>query len=285
MWLRLEHEWKMECTRVCVDNEHEAWDISLLVVPSKSWFYLRIDHGDSSNILEDSDAPNEVVIHVHFVRAWDGKPRTWPTVIGYDWAPYEVRQISSSFYSRCPFKDLAGHVFLVKAAKDASHFKLAICQMTERVCHGRENYVSDFFYAYATMFKDLKRGGDLKKTISEQTSSRAPLTAIAPKTTTPTQRTHPPPTVLDVPTANFARSFPSAAKKVMEAIHLSSDPTQKRKNRSKPVREPSTLSKHSKRALPDDPPLFGPLDTISWVAKRIHFDLFAKEKDLVKGMT
>ncbi|BAT82093.1 hypothetical protein VIGAN_03205000 [Vigna angularis var. angularis] len=28
--------------------------------------------------------------------------------------------------------------------------------MTERVCHGRGNYPTDFFYVYATMFKDLK---------------------------------------------------------------------------------------------------------------------------------
>ncbi|KOM41448.1 hypothetical protein LR48_Vigan04g164600 [Vigna angularis] len=43
-----------------------------------------------------------------------------------------------------------------EAAEDAKHFKLAICQMTERVCHGRGNYPTDFFYVYATMFKDLK---------------------------------------------------------------------------------------------------------------------------------
>ncbi|KOM55385.1 hypothetical protein LR48_Vigan10g127700 [Vigna angularis] len=112
--------------------------------------------GNSSDLLVDSDAPDEVPIHVDSTGAWDGKPCAWPTIPGYDWAPQEVRQILSSFYHRQPFRDLIGHICLVKAAEDAKHFKLAICQMTERVCHGRGDYPSDFFYVYATMFKDLK---------------------------------------------------------------------------------------------------------------------------------
>ncbi|KOM45688.1 hypothetical protein LR48_Vigan06g099400 [Vigna angularis] len=112
--------------------------------------------GNSSDLLVDSDAPEEVVIHVDSSSAWDGKPRVWPVVPGYDWAPHEVRQISSSFHHRRPFRDLIGNISLVKVAEDARHFKLAICQMTERVCHDRGNYPTDFFYVYATMFKDLK---------------------------------------------------------------------------------------------------------------------------------
>ncbi|KOM41485.1 hypothetical protein LR48_Vigan04g168300 [Vigna angularis] len=80
--------------------------------------------GNSSDLLEDSDAPEEVAINVDSTDAWDGKLRA------------------------C--------IYLVKAAEDAAHFKLAVCQMTERVCHGRGNYPTDFFYVYATMFKDLK---------------------------------------------------------------------------------------------------------------------------------
>ncbi|KOM39772.1 hypothetical protein LR48_Vigan03g315400 [Vigna angularis] len=117
---------------------------------------IATNSGNSSDLLADSNAPEEVVINVDSSGAWDGKPRNWPVVADYDWAPHEVRQISSSFYHRRPFKDFASSVCLVKAAEDASHFKLAVCQMTERVCHGRENYPPDFFYAYATMFKDLK---------------------------------------------------------------------------------------------------------------------------------
>ncbi|KOM52078.1 hypothetical protein LR48_Vigan09g073700 [Vigna angularis] len=111
---------------------------------------------NSSDLLVDSDAPEEVAINVDSTDAWDGKPRVWPVVPGYDRAPHEVRQIPSSFYHRRPFKDLMGNISLVKAAEDATHFKLAICQMTERVCHGRGRYPNDFFYVYATMFKDLK---------------------------------------------------------------------------------------------------------------------------------
>lgn len=28
--------------------------------------------------------------------------------------------------------------------------------MTKRVCHGREEYASEFFYVYSTLFRDLK---------------------------------------------------------------------------------------------------------------------------------
>ncbi|KOM58054.1 hypothetical protein LR48_Vigan11g108700 [Vigna angularis] len=75
---------------------------------------------NSSDLLADSDAPEEVANHVDSSGAWDGKPRVWPVV------------------------------------PDARHLKLVVCQMTERVCHDRGNYPTDFFYAYATMFKDLK---------------------------------------------------------------------------------------------------------------------------------
>ncbi|KOM34851.1 hypothetical protein LR48_Vigan02g100100 [Vigna angularis] len=112
--------------------------------------------GNSSDLLADSDASEDVDIHVDSSGAWDGKPRVWPVVPGYDWAPHEVRQISSSFHHRCPFRELISNICLVKAAADARHFKLAICQMTELVCHDRGNYPTDFFYVYATMFKDLK---------------------------------------------------------------------------------------------------------------------------------
>ncbi|KOM57469.1 hypothetical protein LR48_Vigan11g050200 [Vigna angularis] len=112
--------------------------------------------GNSSDLLVDSDAPNEVAIHVDSTGAWDGKPRAWPPVPGYEWVPHEVRQFPSSFYDRQAFRNLISHICLVKTAADAKHFKLAICQRTERVYHGRGNYPSDFFYVYATMFKDLK---------------------------------------------------------------------------------------------------------------------------------
>ncbi|KOM47816.1 hypothetical protein LR48_Vigan07g152000 [Vigna angularis] len=112
--------------------------------------------GNSSNLLADSDAPDEVPIHVDSTGAWDRKLRAWPPVPGYEWVPNEVRQLPSTFYDRQAFRNLLPHVCLVKSAEDAKHFKLAFCQRTERVCHGRGNYPTDFFYVYATMVKDLK---------------------------------------------------------------------------------------------------------------------------------
>ncbi|KOM40247.1 hypothetical protein LR48_Vigan04g044500 [Vigna angularis] len=419
--------------------------------------------GNSSDLLADSDATEEVVINLDSTDAWDGKPRNWPVVVGYDWAPHEVRQISSSFHHRRPLKDFAGSVSLVMAAEDASHFKLAVCQMTERVCHGPENNPTDFFYAYATMFKDLKvlmpfsdfqmgvlrelnvaptqlhpngwafmqafsaictglalyptpgaflyffhvqphpskpwvslrtigsrhllslfnssykdfkgdffkvvplevgyqsfcfpdgrakfpfywtnnprkviswprsrmtpedldlisqlsqlppkssshtligflsnknlpsnvfdylskmdpaksstfarlfaqRGGDVRK--PGGSSSCAPTTAVVPATSLPIQKAPPPPPTAEVPTPNSARR---PADKAPPA-----EPIPKKKGKRKVVRELSAESKHAKRSLPDGPPLSGPLSPNSWVAKRIHFDLFAEEKALVSGMT
>ncbi|KOM35252.1 hypothetical protein LR48_Vigan02g140200 [Vigna angularis] len=396
--------------------------------------------------------------------AWDGKPRDWPVVPGYDWVPHKVRQISSTFYHRRPFRDLASSVCLVKAAEDASHFKLAVCQMIERVCHGRGNYPTDFFYAYATMFKDLKvllpfsyfqmsvlrelnvaptqlhpngwafmqafsavciglalyptpgaflyffhvqphptkpwvslrtignrhllsffnssykdfkgnffkvvpleagyksfcfpdgrakfpfywtnnskkviswpksrmtpedldlinqlsqlppksssrvlidflnnknlpsnvfdylskmdpaksstfarlfaqRRGDVRKTIGGS-SSRAPTTTAIPATSLLVQKAPPPPPAAEV-------QSPKSVRRPVDKVQQS-EPIPKKKGKQKVVRESSASSKRSKRALPDGPPLSRPLSPNSWVAKRIHFDLFAEEKALVKGMT
>ncbi|KAG2380773.1 uncharacterized protein HKW66_Vig0201450 [Vigna angularis] len=59
----------------------------------------------------------------------------------------------------------------------------------------------------------------------------------------------------------------------------------KKKGKRKAARETSAESKHAKRSLPDGPPLPSLLNPNSWVAKRLHFDLFAEEKALVSGMT
>ncbi|KOM56733.1 hypothetical protein LR48_Vigan10g262500 [Vigna angularis] len=363
--------------------------------------------GNSSDLLVDSDAPDEVAIHVDSTGAWDGKPQAWPPVPGYEWVPHEVRQLPSSFYDRQAFRNLINHICLVKTAADARHFELAICQRTERVCHGRGNYPYDFFYIYATMFKDLKvllpfsdfqmgvlrtlnvaptqlhpngwafmqafsaicsglalkltpaaflysfhvqphpskpwvsfrttqdpwkvlswpkpqmtpedldlinqlcqlppksscrvligflgnkslpsnvfdylskmdpsknstfarlfaqRGGEVRK--SGGSSSHAPPPAVAPDTSRPTQQTSVPPPVEVVPD---------------QAPPIESHP--KKKAKRKAAREASVESQPAKRLLPDGPPLPGLLSPNSWVAKRLHFDLFAEEKTLVSGMT
>ncbi|KOM31953.1 hypothetical protein LR48_Vigan01g150900 [Vigna angularis] len=389
--------------------------------------------GNSSDLLVDSDAPDEVAIHVDSTGTWDGKPRAWPPVPGYDWVPHEVRQLPSSFYDRQAFRNLINHICLVKTAADARHFKLAICQRTERVCHGRGNYPNDFFYVYATMFKDLKlhpngsafmqefsaicsglalkptstaflyffhvqphpskpwvslrtvgnkhlltlynssykdfknhffkvvptetgyqslcssaqeakfpfywtrdprkvlswpkpqmtpedldlinqlcqlppksscrvligflgnknlpsnvfdylskmdpsknstfarlfaqRGGEVRK--PGGSSSHAPSTVVAPATSRPTQQTSvPPPPVEVVPD---------------QAPPIESHP--KKKAKRKAAREASAESQQAKRRMPDGPPLPGLLSPNSWVAKRLHFNLFTEEKTLVSGMT
>ncbi|KOM50448.1 hypothetical protein LR48_Vigan08g127500 [Vigna angularis] len=349
--------------------------------------------GNSFDLLVDSDAPEEVAIHVDSTGAWDGKLRAWPTVPGYDWVPQEVRQISSSFHHRQPFRDLIGHISLVKAAVDARHFKLAICQMTERVCHDRGNYPTDFFYVYATMFKDLKvllpfsdfqmgvlrtlnvaptqlhpngwafmqafsaicSGLALKPTpaaflyffhvqphlskpwVSLRTVGNKHLLSLynssykdfkghffKPQMTPEdldliNQLCQLPPksscrvligflgnknlpsNVFDYlskmdPSKNstFARLFAqrggetSNPPPAVEIVPDQAPPVEsnlKKKGKRKVAREASAESKHAKRRMPDGPPLPGLLSPNSWVAKRLHFELFTEEKALVSGMT
>ncbi|KOM49809.1 hypothetical protein LR48_Vigan08g063600 [Vigna angularis] len=333
--------------------------------------------GNSSDLLADSDAPEEVVINVDSSGAWDGKPRNWPVVAGYDWAPHEVRQISSSFYHRRPFRDFASSVCLVKAAKDASHFKLVVCQMIERVCHGRENYPTDFFYAYATMFKDLKvllpfsdfqmgvlrelnvaptelhpngwafisykdfKGhffkvvpleagyqsfcfpdgqakflfywtNNPKKVISwpklrmtpEDLDLISQLSLLPPKSSSRTligflRNKNLPSNVFDGSRKEQHLRSPvrseegnvrktrggSSRAPTTAVVPATSLPIQKAQTPPPTAKESSAESKRAKRSLPNSPPLSRSLSPNTWVAKRIHFDLFAEEKALVSGMT
>lgn len=39
--------------------------------------------------------------------------------------------------------------------RDSTDISLVVCRSNERVCHGREGYALDFFYAYITLFRDL----------------------------------------------------------------------------------------------------------------------------------
>ncbi|XP_017422236.1 uncharacterized protein LOC108331807 [Vigna angularis] len=139
------------------------------------------------------------------------------------------------------------------------------------------DYLSKMDPAKSSTFARLfaQRGGDVRK--PGGSSSCAPTTAVVPATSLPIQKAPPPPPTAEVPTPNSARR---PADKAPPA-----EPIPKKKGKRKVVRELSAESKHAKRSLPDGPPLSGPLSPNSWVAKRIHFDLFAEEKALVSGMT
>ncbi|KOM26287.1 hypothetical protein LR48_Vigan247s000500 [Vigna angularis] len=79
-------------------------------------------------------------------------------------------------------------------------------------------------------------------------SSRAPTTAVVPATSLPVQKALPPPPAVEVPSPN--------------SPHRPAD------------KAPQSESIPKKSLSPN-----------SWVAKRIHFDLFAEEKALFSGMT
>ncbi|KOM40972.1 hypothetical protein LR48_Vigan04g117000 [Vigna angularis] len=213
--------------------------------------------GNSSDLLVDSDAPDEVAIHVDSTGAWDGKPRAWPPVLGYEWVPHEVRQLPSSFYDRQAFRNLIPHVCLVKSAVDARHFKLA------------PYYLSKMDPSKNSTFTRLfaQRGGDVRK--PGGSSSHAPSAAAKPVTPRPAQQVSIPPPPVET---------------VADPAPPSKSPP-KKKGKRKAARETSAESKHAKRSLPDGPPLPSLLSPNSWVAKHLHFDHFAEDKALVSGMT
>ncbi|KOM34366.1 hypothetical protein LR48_Vigan02g051600 [Vigna angularis] len=318
-----------------------------------------LDQGNSADLLEDNDVPEEVAIHVDSVGAWDDKPRDWPVVPGYDWAPPDVRQISSSFYHRRPFRELAGKVCLVKVAEDATHFKLVMCKMTKRRAEcGSHPAAFERLGVYESVlyrvsYKDFKGNffkvvpleagytsfcfpderakfpfywtNNPKKVISWPKSRMTPeeLDLISQLSQLPRKSSsrvlisflnnknlHS--NVFDYLTemdpaksSTFAHLFAQRGGEIRKTVEGSSSrtsttvailvtslPIQKtqlpplvKKGKRKAARESSVSSKRSKRALPDGPPLSRPLSSNSWVTKRIHFDLFAEEKDLVKGMT
>ncbi|KOM34958.1 hypothetical protein LR48_Vigan02g110800 [Vigna angularis] len=110
---------------------------------------------NSSRLLEDS-GKEEVGINVDYAGAWDGRSEALPDVVGYDWAPHRVKLYASSVITKRTLKELVNRLSFVKAAGDADFFKLALCQLNERACHGQEGYASNFFYAYSYLFRDLR---------------------------------------------------------------------------------------------------------------------------------
>ncbi|KOM25383.1 hypothetical protein LR48_Vigan102s004100 [Vigna angularis] len=246
--------------------------------------------GNSSDLLVDSDAPEEVAIYVDSTGAWDGRPRDWPPIPGYDCVPHEVRQIPSSFYNRDSFRNLITRTCLVKNSDDARRFKLAICQRTERLppkssCRvligflGNKNLPANVFdylskidpsrnNTFARLF--AQRGGNVRK--PSGSASPAPSVVAPPATSHNIQRTLTPPATVEVPPQQSSPAPPPEAK-------------HKKKGKRKAARETSTESNRSKRHLPDGPPLTGLLSPNVWVAKRLQFNLLSEEKTLVSGLT
>ncbi|KOM38098.1 hypothetical protein LR48_Vigan03g148000 [Vigna angularis] len=128
-----------------------------------------------------------------------------------------------------------------------------------------QDYLSKMDPSKSSTFARLfaQSGGDIRKTGGSSSF--------------PVQKAPPPPPAVDVPPPNSPR-HPVDTAPLSESIP-------KKKNKRKVVRESFAESKRAKRILPDGLPLSGSLSANTWVAKRIHFDLFTEEQALVNGMT
>ncbi|KOM33997.1 hypothetical protein LR48_Vigan02g014700 [Vigna angularis] len=239
--------------------------------------------GNSSDLLVDSDAPDEVAIHVDSTGAWDGKPRSpvVPTETGYQSFCTLTGEAKFPFYwTRDPRKVLSWPK--PQMAPEDLDLINQLCQLPPKSsCRvlisflGNKNLPSNVFdylskmdpsknSTFARLF--AQRGGDVRK--PGGSSSQGPSTVAKPVTCPVPQVSIPPPPVETV--ADPAPPSKSPPKK---------------KGKRKAARETSAESKHAKRSLPDGPPLPSLLSPKSWVAKHLHFDHFAEDKALVSGMT
>ncbi|KAG2402507.1 uncharacterized protein HKW66_Vig0237040 [Vigna angularis] len=264
--------------------------------------------GNSSDLLVDSDAPDEVAIYVDSTGAWDGKPRAWPPVSGYDWVPHEphpskpwvsFRMVGNkhllTLYNSS-YKDFKNHFFKVVPTETGYQ---SFCTPTREAK----------FPFYWTR--------DPRKVLSWPKPQMAPedldlinqLCQLPPKSSCCVLigflgNKNLPSNVFDYlskmdPSKNstFARLFAQRGgdchrfpflclrSRLWPIPLLLPSPPPKKKGKRKVARETSAESKHAKRSLPDGPPLPSFLSPNSWVAKHLHFDHFAEDKALVSGMT
>ncbi|KOM49953.1 hypothetical protein LR48_Vigan08g078000 [Vigna angularis] len=112
-----------------------------------------IEVNDSSEEVTEEEIVVEIEIDT--TREWNG--RCVPLVVapGYGWAPHEVRLYAPSFVTGLSLEELVGRVYILASETDANNIKLIVCKLNEQACHGREQFSSDFFYVYSTLFRDL----------------------------------------------------------------------------------------------------------------------------------
>ncbi|KOM57374.1 hypothetical protein LR48_Vigan11g040700 [Vigna angularis] len=73
----------------------------------------------------------------------------------YHWAASEVKGLVSQFRSRAVLDNWIENSCILRTLGYQSCVKLVACREDERVCYGRENSASEFFYCYGSPFYDL----------------------------------------------------------------------------------------------------------------------------------
>ncbi|KOM28781.1 hypothetical protein LR48_Vigan583s003200 [Vigna angularis] len=73
----------------------------------------------------------------------------------YHWAAGEVKGLMSQFRSRAVLENWIENSCILRTLGYQTCVKLVACREDERVCHGRENSPSEFFYWYGSPFYDL----------------------------------------------------------------------------------------------------------------------------------
>ncbi|KOM41150.1 hypothetical protein LR48_Vigan04g134800 [Vigna angularis] len=73
----------------------------------------------------------------------------------YAWAAREVKELRSQFRSRAVLVNWIENSCILRTLGYQTCVRLVACREDERVCYGRENAPSEFFYCYASPFYDL----------------------------------------------------------------------------------------------------------------------------------
>ncbi|KOM34908.1 hypothetical protein LR48_Vigan02g105800 [Vigna angularis] len=195
--------------------------------------------GNSSDLLVDSDVPEEVAIHVDSTGAWDGKPRAWPVVPGY------TGLLMGTQADTCGFP-----LFLPCAA--SSDQALGFLRTI-----GNRHLLTLFNSSY----KDFK--GHFFKVVPLETGYQS-FCFPNKETKFPFYWTTNPKKVISWPK-------PQMTPEDLDLINQLCQLPPKFSCRA-------LIGFLGNNDLPSN--VFGLLSPDSWVAKRIHFDLFAEEKAL-----
>lgn len=78
-----------------------------------------------------------------------------PAIGGYDWASRDMNAQVSYYHSRMRLRDLISRSYIVREVEDAWLVRATVNRENERVSHGKESSVDDFFFVYANFFNQL----------------------------------------------------------------------------------------------------------------------------------
>lgn len=77
------------------------------------------------------------------------------SINGYDWASHYVSEFCISFSNKPILRDWIENSCILRILNHSSCVRLSAYRGNERVFHGKDDSVTDFFFAYSCMFYDM----------------------------------------------------------------------------------------------------------------------------------